>query len=458
MQTLAEFPTDGAGLQGGISPGLIPYTGKFWFDAENVWFRDGGPQAMKGSELLTEFPDGEGDLGALVAIAQGYAEQNARVFVASATTVHYFTRNHRYTIESLESPSDFWSLVPFGSWLMYTNQIDHPRIWRNGAKADLPIPGDKCRLLAKLGPHIIALGIDKDIFRIAWCSADNPDDWNILSPTNTAGDLNLRDLGSGIVACAPCAGGLAIYTSDKMGLLSYLGSPFIFGFETRINGIGAVGPNAVVSVGGNNFGLSRAGVWSTDSVQFKYVDVPDIQKYLQENINWAAADRCCWFHDEANGQVVLSYPALGSVANNRAVGFCYVNQAWTRYSFGFSAGDERDVFGAALYASARELRKWGTATESDTDAWVQTKPLDFGSDDAEKRVMDLRFGWKGAATIHLGAQENLDVPIEWYESAPLASHVPVNDRETIYWSLKILGRRWAVTAIKIRGEPVGYTV
>jgi len=102
-----------------------------------------------------------------------------------------------------------------------------------------------CEIFQKRGPHILAFGTNFSSREVAWCDADNPDDW-ITRTTNLAGTLEIRELKSPIRAAVPLGSRIAIYGDDQVFLLSYLGNELVFGYQPALNGIGAVSKSVVV--------------------------------------------------------------------------------------------------------------------------------------------------------------------------------------------------------------------
>lgn len=432
---------------------MYPADSLFWFDAENVVFREGGPQSMRGDEKIIDVD--------ATALEQAFVDGRRRIYMAEGAEVKMFEEaavSNPTTLVSKTASFGDWSLATFGSWLVGTNGIDKPFLWKNGTVVDLPIPGNTCKALLQFGPYIVALGIDDEPRRIAWSDEDDPENWSLTDTEASSGDLNLRDLDSEIMGFAAQGNQIGIYSRDSFGLLTAIGQPFIFGFDKRLDGIGSVSLDAVVAVGQRNFGLSRQGVWTSDGVQIDYIDDPEIQGFIQDNVNWDLAHKVKAFHNELERQVIWSFPSGNSVTNDKAVGFKYTTGAWTKYSFGFRAAMPRAVFQYPITSRDRSVWFTGKKEESDHQAWAETAPLDMGEVDRIKRIQAVRLGFRGSGTVKFQAREKPDDTPEVYHSQATESYIPLVDRETPFFSMRFEGTNWKLSSIIAKGELAGEAI
>jgi len=84
--------------------------------------------------------------------------------------------------------------------------------------------------------------------RIAWCSQEDPSDWNYSSPTNTAGFLDL-DAGSPLLRIDHVLGGYLVFSSTEVFFVRYQGLPYIYGAE-RIGTFDRLNVNTVATWNG----------------------------------------------------------------------------------------------------------------------------------------------------------------------------------------------------------------
>ncbi len=487
MQRLLELPKQFR-LDSGIAPARLPVDVNFWADGENVVFRETEVRSAKGDSRLfaTDNP--------VILLQQAYVtapfdieRDSRRVYYAendgsltAKTELQFPGVYATRTIRSGGSP--IISMETFGNFLAATDGRGEVLLFKNTAtNVDLvPLMGvSRVKIFKRFGPHLISFGLDDAPERMLWCSADNLEDWDIASPTNSAGDLFLRDLDSSIIAVQKLGLDLAVYGQDSMGVVQYRGAPFYFTFQPRLTGIGAIGINSVVSVSGWNMGVSRSSVWRTNGTDFVFIDQPDMRAFLQSEVNWNRPDDVVGFHDEEESQVKWSY--YNNSGELKSVGYNYQTGAWTRYSYGFRAGIERSVFNYPVlgtgissnendtgnegdpppeidFAIPRGVYLSGTEDSSNEPAWVQTKPLQLGNEETYARVSKIQVGIKGDSTVSLGAQDTVeegDLPEFYTTFAAERISTPV-EREAQYFVLKFEGTDFRISAIKISGHLGGF--
>lgn len=336
-------------------------------------------------------------------------------------------------------PATRWSIQTYGTYTLATNGVDQPQLSSAlGAFANLGADFTTAEILAKVGPHILALNTSINPRGFVWCSADDPTDWTPTSE-NSAGDLIIRELDSNIVAAARLGEGLAVYGKDQMFIVGYTGQPFYFGYKHALDGFGAVSKNSVISIGRMNFGLGRQGFWQTDGSQFKYIDQPQVRNYIQTDINWAQASKVCGYHDEDNHRIIWYYPSVaGAGAVDKGIAYDYQRQLWSTFDHGFTAALPRDVFS---YPVAGEvdgdihfLQVGTNANTSALSARLTTRAVDMGETELVKMLSRLRVDMQGTGLeFRVGHQINLDDAVVWTDWTALTAGNLKND-------LRVTGR------------------
>jgi hypothetical protein len=364
-----------------------------------------------------------------------------------------------------------WSLLPYGSWLLATKG-GKLFIWKNDRDTEataVTLPDiTSARILNKLGPHVILFNTSSDGSHVYWCHEDDPETWLNTSspdPAKTYGDLTLRDLSSEIISVHKLSDGLAIYTKDEMGILQYIGTPLIFGFQRLVDNIGAWSLTSVIPVGRNHFGWGPQGIWVSDGFESKYIDDPMIRLFLQEDMNLAEADKISGFYDEQQQQVVWYYPQGASTQNTAGLGFNITNGSWTRYAFGRKHAVERSVFDYPLTVGNGTIIFHGDPDGTYQPSWVQSKPLDFGESEIVKRVQKVRMGLEidESVTVYLGGYDYPEDEITWYYSRTLATssdrYFFTLEREFAYTIIKVESNGyWKLSSFEFFGEEGGFLV
>jgi hypothetical protein len=250
----------------------------------------------------------------------------------------------------------------------------------------------------------------------------------------------------------------------------WLGTP-----NQALRGIGAVSKHSVVALGRFNFGLSRAGIFSTEGTQFNFADRPAIDRFLQENVDWSQANSIWGYWDERSGLVKWVVPILDGT--RLTIGMDPKTRTVTKESiylsrktFGFLSkisygGIEREVFDYAVtilpdglyYDSVENTLAGGFNVSSQLfDAGDQGiyKVWDYavftGNFDSTDTTMQVAFGHTDLPTL---------ASIQWDPWQAMSTRVPpVNGpRESVYLAIRFQGSStFKLTGIKVFGEKAGF--
>ena len=322
---------------------------------------------------------------------------------------------------------------------------------------------DQVKIFTKRGPHILGFNTSASGREFIWSDADDPDTW-VTTASNLAGALEIRELDSEIIAVAPLGSRIAVYGSDQMFLVNYLGNDLVFGYQPALSGLGAVSPQAVVAVGPRNFGLSRQGFFVTDGASFDYID-KEIRPWVEQNAAAGQLSKATALHDEANKQIRWYFPT-DSVGITEGVTYNYELGVWAFVLGDRSAGVGRGVLptpvtgteGGLLLFENSGVNGGSTAIE----ALLTSKPLDLGNADLVKELASLRVG-------HVGT--GLTYRVGWSETengAPVYTDwVPI-ERGFEFQNLRTAGRwlhlgfrsaalnaNWEIMSLEIQGRAEG---
>jgi hypothetical protein len=254
-----------------------------------------------------------------------------------------------------------------------------------------------------------------------------------------------------------------------MHIMEYVGPPFVFNISPALTGIGSVAKHGVVSIGSLNFGMSPAGIWQTDGTSFKYIDDPQIGRYIQDNIDFSPnsgqpSKISAWQNDE-DEEVIWSYPKGGDQEPSECLSYNYRTGAWSKFGFGRTSGMNRDVFDFPIAAdkdgNVYFHNKGYDADGSAMGCFVQSKPLALGSDKDWKLLDAIRVQTRnltGTLQMRVGTQETLDDPISWNGPFDLDTGF-----ELIYMRLEgfwisvefkseELGAAWRISGFQFFGE------
>ena len=110
--------------------------------------------------------------------------------------------------------------------------------------------------------HVICFGTETTIGTLAtqdpmfirWSTRDNETDWT-PSATNTAGSQRIVG-GSKIVTAVRTRGQILVLTDTSAHGMSFIGAPFVFGFQQLGSNCGAISPHCAIDVGGVSYWMS----------------------------------------------------------------------------------------------------------------------------------------------------------------------------------------------------------
>lgn len=326
-----------------------------WASAANVTFYNGRVRRRFGSSLMFNAA-----ADPIRGIQQLQDSDGVRwVWAASGGTVKRWYGPAAETIipaeawtqdETLTTPATQWDFTPFGNWMILNKSSGVVRVFKPGLGVSTlgDAPQNVVKMMKKLN-FVMAFGYGADKRRIGWSDADNIEVWTPTS-TNLAGSLSIEEFNTPIRAAEHLGPSIAVFADDQMALVNYIGAPFYFGQKVVLDNIGAVGKMAVAGDGRNLFGFGTGGFWWTDGVSARYIDDQKMQVYFQDNVNWAQASKIVVQRNDYTNCIEISFPAVGSLVNNRGWSFDPRNASWSPIP-AFSCKTDRRLFAKPIVGS-----------------------------------------------------------------------------------------------------------
>jgi len=289
----------------------------------------------------------------------------------------------------------------------------------SGATATVTVPDidfDTLECFHKQGPHMLAFNYTKGVVdystSFAWCSADNLDNW-VASATNTAGSLLIREAETPIRCVCQLGNGLAVYTDTQMFVVNYVGLPNIFGYQVALEGsIGAVSANSVVSVGRQNYGVTRDGFFVTDGSQVNLIGRDSgINQFFRDNVAESSLELIYGFENSKENEVVFAIP-FNSAVINKEFYYNYKTGQWGTRDQAITAYLDRGVFQHAL--SGDELGNFyyegNTPGLANPSVSAVTKAHDLNDANRVKEISAIRVGKEGlgSPTLSIGWSDTIN--------------------------------------------------
>ena len=192
-------------------------------------------------------------------------------------------------------------------------------------------------MVSDIDRHVICFGADPlntggtartgaiDPMFVAWSDQENATVWEPLA-TNTAGSFRLS-AGSSIVGAIRAKQEILIWTDTSLYSMTFIGQPFTFSLNLVNEGVGLVGPNAMVNTPKGIFWMDKKGFYTyTGATQ----DIPcSVQAYVFSDLNESQSYQIFGFVNKAFDEVGWFYCSSGSNTLNKYVVFNYEEQVWT---------------------------------------------------------------------------------------------------------------------------------
>ena len=389
----------GQSMLSGIFPDLPGKQAPVWTNAKNVIFSDNSVQPIPGQYLLTSGTTGLPNRGLL----------STRI---SGTPTLFFgddSKLYKYTISggvqevglSLTGGGNLLSFVRWGTWVLATNGVDSPKIFKGVSFATLggldSSVFSTCEILVAWRNFVIAMNTDVNDARIAWCDQDDVETWT-SSTTNAARQRDIRDTVGGITAGIVYNERIFYLTRGSIGVMDFIGGPDYFSSVPASYDFGAYGKRCVTEADKKLYGFGPNGVWASDGAIPVYIDEGAVHDAIFADFNQDYAYKCRLWNDTFTKHLILWLPADGETENSVAWAFNYKDKNWTK------RGDAR------CDAIAANEFKWGLI--SDTSGNIYAQSLVDAPVSAQDPVLDLAgvgtysvpFGQSGFGQVPFGGQ------------------------------------------------------
>lgn len=343
----------------GVFPDLPHKQPPVFRTAKNVLFTDNSIQPIPGQYVLTAGSGGIPVRG-LLSIREG---STPVLFFGDDATLYRFTISGGTTEVGVgfANAGNAWSMRRWGSWILATNNVNSPQIFKGSSFAALTGASGVFNTVRKFltyKNYALAFNTDLNDSRIAWCTANDPETW-VAALTNTARSIDIRDTTSGITDANIANERIYYWTLKSMSVMSFVGPPVFFSSNLVTDDIGAFGPMSTTEVAGNVYGIGPNGIWQTDGASYRYIDAP-VHDEIFGNINLDQAHKCVAWHDVFTSQVVFWIPGENADEVSYGMGFNYKDRNWA------PRGDTRT---AALEAGDF---KWGLLGDTAGNIYAQS--------------------------------------------------------------------------------------
>ena len=266
-------------------------------------------------------------------------------------------------------------------------------------------------LVSDVDRHVICFGADPlndsgtartgaiDPMFIAWSDQEQAEEWQPL-PINTAGSFRLS-AGSAIIGAVRSRQETLVWTDTSLYSMTFVGQPFTFSINLVNEGVGLIGPKAMVNTPKGVFWMDKKGFYTyTGQVQelpcsvddYVFSDLNQGQTYQVFGFVNKAFDEVGWFYCSGTNTVIDKYVTYNYTENLWMIGelsrTCWIDEGI--FSDPKATGSTDDV--GYLYNQEHGVDDDGSAM---TNVFIESSDFDLGEGDdyqfISKIIPDIRF-------------------------------------------------------------------
>jgi hypothetical protein len=239
---------------------------------------------------------------------------------------------------SIPVPATSWSLSTWGENLLACSDADG-KIYEwdlntsNPAVAVTNAPVDNRYVMATQERFVFALGAGGNPRMVQWSDREDNTTWTPAA-TNEAGSFELQTAGR--IRCAKSLQGQTLILTDMDAhVATYIGPPYVYGFERVGSSCGVIGKQAIAVCDAGAFWMGREGfyIYRGGSVAELNSDVSD---YVYSSMNGSQRTKCFGMTNSKFGEVWFFYPQGNEV--DSYVIYNYVEDTWSIGSLDRTAG------------------------------------------------------------------------------------------------------------------------
>lgn len=228
---------------------------------------------------------------------------------------------------------------------------------------------------------LVALAPDGDVRRIEWSDRENNTVWT-PAVTNEAGGFTLST-GGKIMQGLRTRGQSLILTDIDAHAMTFVGSPYVYGFERVGMSCGAVSRLAAAAVAAGVMWMGQKGffLYAGGSVQPVPCEVGD---YVFRNINQQQISKVVAVPNAANQEIWWFYPSSGSTECDSYVALNFVEGHWLIGMLPRTAGADAGVFRDPIWVAPNGTvyaQETGSAIGTASAAYVESGPFALGNGD-----------------------------------------------------------------------------
>jgi len=284
-------------------------------------------------------------------------------------------------------------------------------------------------MVSDVDRHVICFGADPlndsntartgaiDPMFIAWSDQENVEQWEPL-PTNTAGSFRLS-AGSAIIGAVRARQETLIWTDTSLYSMTFVGQPFTFSINLVNEGVGLVGPNAMVNTPKGVFWMDKKGFYAyAGAIQELPCTVDD---YVFSDLNQTQSYQIFGFVNKAFNEVGWFYCSADSNVIDRYVTYNYEENLWMIGELSRTCWIDEGIFSDPKATSSTDnigyLFNHETGNDDDntamTNVFIESADFDLGEGDAYQSISRIIPDVKFTGSASTGADgQTLDIVLK----------------------------------------------
>ena len=247
-------------------------------------------------------------------------------------------------------------------------------------------PVDNLGLMVTEERFLFALGAGGVPRKVQWSDREDNTLWTPAA-TNEAGDIELQTAGQ-IMAGVRTRGQSLIITDIDAHSATYIGPPFVYGFERVGNACGIIARKAVAATDAGVFWMGPSGFFLYNGTTVQAVPC-EVHDYVFGDLNPAQVSKTWAMAVGQESEVWWFYASSASTEIDRYVAFDFQENIWLTGELSRTAGADRGVFKYPFMgdASGNVIEHEVGLNYDDATIYAETGPISLGNGD---QVMNVR--------------------------------------------------------------------
>jgi hypothetical protein len=233
---------------------------------------------------------------------------------------------------------------------------------------------------------IFALGAGGDKRNVAWCDQQAETAWS-PSSTNQAGSYIIQSHGR--LMCGKRVRGVTlVFTDLDVHAATYIGLPYVYGFQLVSENCGAISRNCVVASDSRAMWMSKSGFFAFDGASV--VQVPcEIYDAVFGDINLMQSSKVAGVLNSTFSEATWYYPSSETNENDSYVTYNYLEDHWTLGKLTRLSGWDCGVFSNPVLAGVDGYvydHENGADYTGAAMPYAESGPVELGQGDRIARV------------------------------------------------------------------------